>query len=159
MSPQYSVDSQQLDSDISKQTYHGHASTSQTFSTLHGTHTCNVSPPSAWCGLEDRLPKLHSDCCWTVYPSLVLNMRCQPEWDHLVALWPLLKQELNCAASLWWPTKAAPSQSLREASGLHRADELSGSSSLHSVAQVLLVAPAYNTPQAQHYRLLRVTSQ
>jgi len=86
-------------------------------------------------------------------------MRCHPELDHPVALWPLLKQELNCAASLWWPTKAAPSQSLREASGLHCADELSEKSSLHSAARVLLVGPAYNTTQAQHYRLLQVTSQ
>jgi hypothetical protein len=128
-------------------------------SKFHDTPTCNASPPSAWYGLEDRLLKLHSDCCLTVYPSLGLNMRCQPEWDHPVALSPSLKQELNYAASLWWPTGAAPSQSLREASGLHCANELAEKSSLHSAAQVLLVGPAQNTPRAHHYKLLWVTLQ
>jgi hypothetical protein len=72
-------------------------------------------------------------------------MRCQPVWCHPANPWPSWRLEQNYAADLWWPTEAAPSQSLREASELHCADEPAKNCSLRSVAQVLLAGPVENT--------------
>jgi hypothetical protein len=60
---------------------------------------------------------------------------------------------LNCAADLWWPEEAAPSQSPTGVSGPRCEVEPAESCSLHSAARVLLAGPVHNTSQAEAHVL------